>query len=456
MLILSMLAAVFTSCKKEYSIENVGSKGELPFGNWQFSEGGTDFAGTIDTTYIKDGGSIKEMHLVGKSNDGTQGFHLVIFANDFVPGSYKASAYQSSFEYGSASPLLYSASQLTGEFIVNITSINEELITGTFSGAALKNGQDTVQVITGLFKSVLKDDNSAPTSSGVLGDNNGNCQPVTINGVYKQGIIMNPGNTIVVEVTVAVAGTYHIYTDVVNGVSFSASGTFAQAGTQTVTLTGAGIPEQEGEKQFAVHFGNSQCAFNVTFELGAAPSGDYYPLTNQSNWLYTDGLDEELTKVTGGTFSWNGNNYNVIGVYDNLNDPNPVDTFAVIRKGSGLYYSYNDFSQLVQSSEPVIVENIFLKDNVAQGTSWDGPEFSATVNSITVKYHFKFTIKEKAVPASIGTFNFPDVIKVTGQLYSGSTYLGIQEERWYAKNVGLIYFGGDISGTWTVKNFQVF
>lgn len=455
-LLLAMLATVFASCKKEYSVENIGSKGTLPTGNWQFSEGGTAFAGTIDTTYIKDGGSVKEMHLVGKSNDGTQAFHLVMYASDFVTGAYKASAYQSSFEYGSSVPALYSASQLIGEFIVNITSINQSLITGTFSGTAVKNAQDTIQIITGVFKSVLKNANTAPTSSGVLGDSSGNCQPVTLNGNYKQGIIMNPGNTVQVEVTVAVPGTYYIYTDVVNGLTFSSSGTFPQAGTQTVTLMGAGIPEQSGEKQFAVHFGNSQCAFKITFAPGTAPSGDYYPLTNQTDWLYSDGIDDELTKVTGGTFSWNSNNYSVIGVYDDLNDPNPFDTFAVIRKNAGLYYTYNDFSELVQSNQPVIVENIFLKDNVAQGTSWDGPEFSATVNGITVKYHFKFTIKEKAVPVTIGIFNFPDVIKVSGQLYSGSTYLGIQEERWYARNVGLIYFGGDITGTWSIKNYHIY
>ncbi len=455
-LFLTMLTTLFASCKKEYSIENAGIKGPLPTGNWQFSEGGTDYAGSIDTVYIKDGGSVKEMHLVGKSNDGTQSFHLVIFANDFVKGTYKASAYQSTFEYGSGAPSLYSANQLNGEFLINITSINQSLITGTFSGTAVKNARDTVQIVTGMFKSVLKNGNTAPTSSGVLGDNNGNCEPATVNGNYKQGIVMNPGNSVEVQVTVAVPGTFYIYTDLVNGVSFSASGTFAQAGTQSVTLLGAGIPEQAGEKQFAIHFGNSQCAFKVTFAPGTAPSGDYYPLTNQSNWLYTDGIDEKLTKITGGTFSWNSNNYNVIGVYDNVNDPSPADTFAVIRKGNGLYYSYNDFRQLVQSSQPVIVENIFLKDNVAQGTSWDGPEFSVVVNNVTVKYHFKFTIKEKAVPATIGSFNFPDVIKVTAQLYSGATYLGIQEERWYARNVGLIYFGGDISGTWSVKNFQIF
>ncbi len=455
-LLVTMVAAILASCRKEYSVENAGSAGTLPTGNWQFSEAGTEYAGTIDTVYIKNGGSVKEMHLVGKSNDGTQSFHLVIFANNFTTGTYKASTYQTSFEYGSAAPLLYSAGQLTGEFIVNVTSINAELITGTFSGAAVKNGQDIVQIISGVFKSVLKNNNTVPTSSGVLGDNNGNCQPVTINGNYKQGIVMNPGNTVAVQVTVSVPGTYYIYTDISNGVSFSASGTFAQAGPQTINLMGAGVPDQAGEKQFTVHFGNSQCAFKVTFTPGTAPSGDYYPLTNQSNWLYSDGVGNETTKITGGTFSWNSNNYSVIGIYNNVNDPSPIDTFAVIRKGNNLYYRYNDYSKLVQSSQPVIVENIFLKDNVAQGTSWDGPEFSAVVNNVTVKYHFKFTIKEKAVPATIGSFNFPDVIKVTEQLYSGATYLGIQEERWYARNVGLVYFGGDISGTWSVKNFQIF
>ena len=454
-LLFSLLVILLASCRKEYSIENHNNT--LAAGNWQFTEGGKEFAGDMDTTFIIDGNSANELHLVGTSNDGSQSFHMVLYtADSFKAGTYLASAYQSSFEYGSVVPPLYAAGQLNGQFTVTITSINESLVTGTFSGKAVKNGQDTVEITNGMFKSVFENATAQPTSSGVLGDSAGNCKPVALAGIFKQGVALNPGNTVTVQVSVAVPGTYDIHTDIANGVSFTAKGSFAQAGSQTITLTGGGVPEESGEKQFTVHFGNSQCAFKINFEQGTAPSGDYYPLTNQSDWTYTDGIDDEITKITGGTFSWNGKNYSVIGVYDDLNDPQPFDTFGVIRKGGGLYYTYNDFAYLIQSNQPVIVENIFLKDNVPQGTSWDGPEFSKNVNGTLIKYHFKFTILAKGVSATMGGFNFPDIIKVRGELYSGNTNLGIQEERWYAKNVGLIYFGGDITGKWTIKDYHIF
>lgn len=454
-LLLAMLVLLIASCRKEYSIENYNNN--IAAGNWQFAEGGKEFAGNMDTTYIVDAGSTKELHLIGTSNDGSQSFHMVLYAADtFKTGTYKSSAYQTSFEYGSGFPKLYAAGQLYGEFIVKITSVNQNLITGTFSGKALKNDKDTVDIIDGMFKSIFADESSAPTSSGVLGDSSGNCKPVTIGGSYKQGIILNPANTVTVQVTVAVPGTFDIFTDVTNGVLFSAKGKFDQPGTQLVTLMGGGVPENAGEQIFNVHFGNSQCAFKINFEQGAAPSGDYYPLSNQTDWTYSDGIDDEITKVTGGIFSWNGKNYSVIGVYDDLNDPQPFDTFAVIRKGGGSYYTYNDFAEMLQSDVPVKVENIFLKDNVPQGTSWTGPEFSVNINGATIKYHFKFTIIAKGVPATMGIFNFPDVIKVKEELYAGATYLGIQEERWFARNVGLIYFGGDITGAWTIKDFHIF
>ncbi len=454
--LLPVFLMLFFSCRKEYSLENVDTNTNIAAGNWQFKEGGKEFAGNMDTAYINRANQLKELHLIGTSNDGQQTFHLVLYADTFVVGTYKASAYQSSFQYGNGSPLLYDANQLNGEFIVKVNSINNSLITGTFSGTARKDDSANIDIVEGVFKSIFND-NTIPqvTSSGVLGDDNGNCLPITINGNYKQGVVMNPGNSVTVQVTVAVPGTYYIYSDMVNGINFTGSGNFTSTGTKSVTLQGSGIPALDGDQDFIVHYGNSQCAFKITFEQGAAPSGDYMPLTGQSNWTFVqNSINTHYTQVLPGSMLVNGLSYTVIGIGDNSSNVQN-DTVGIFRKSSGNYYDLFDYSEFTTGIAPVRVETIILKDNVAQGSTWDGPVVPLVVNGVTVNYHIKFTIMEKAVSATVGTFSFPDVIKVKGELYSGTTYLGMDTQWWYARNVGLVY-QKDFSSEAVIKSYQIF
>jgi hypothetical protein len=57
-------------------------------------------------------------------------------------------------------------------------------------------------------------------------------------------------------------------------------------------------------------------------------------------------------------------------------------------------------------------EFIFLKDNVAAGTTWNSPPISGTISGIPISGFAKMTLLEKAVPITIGSFNFPEVIKI--------------------------------------------
>lgn len=456
-IVLSIIfAASLMSCKKEYSLEN-GT--ELALGNWQFNDSSREYTGLMDTAYISTANATKEMHLIGTSNDGTQQFHLVLYADSFQVGTYKASAYQASFDYSSGVNNLYTADQLNGEFVVNITSINQTLVTGTFSGLALKNGSETVQLTNGLFKAILSSQIQNPTSVGQLGDSSGNCMPLNINGNYTQGTALNPQNSIQVQVTVAVAGTYYIYTDPVNGVNFSAEGSI-QAGVQTVTLYGAGIPASAGEKTFVIHYGNSQCAFKITFAPAAAASGDYFPTSQKSNWVYVndfDGTDTSFMKVSKDAKVENSFAYTVYLLNGNLptESSDISDTAYIFRKNGNDYYTMLDYGNLLNFDAPVRKETVFLKDNVAPNSSWNGPDVKGTIQNVPLTVHIKYTITAKSVPVTIGRFDFPDVIKVKSELYSGNTALGLTAERWYAKNVGLIYVSGG-SSTFEIEDFQIF
>ena len=75
--------------------------------------------------------------------------------SSFSTGTYKASLFQSTFEYTSGATNLYQAGQLIGEFIVNITSLTNTQISGTFSGSAINAASVLKQLSNGKFSSSL-------------------------------------------------------------------------------------------------------------------------------------------------------------------------------------------------------------------------------------------------------------------------------------------------------------
>lgn len=433
---------LLNACKKEYSFEKNSQK---PTGNWEFKDSAHQYTGDMDTAYISGTGTSKELHLTGVSTDGGQVFSLILYADTFQTGSYKTSLSQISFDYSASGIMLYQASQLNGEFIVNITSINASQVTGSFSGMAKDSANNFKSLFDGKFKANFATLPVEPTSSGVLGDSSGNCKPVVLSGEYKQGITVTSANTVQVQVTVASAGTYNITTDPVNGITFSKTGTFSSTGVQSITLTASGTPAFSGEQAFTLHYGNSQCAFKVTFLPGVAPSNDYYPLkvdNGYNDWYYGEtmsgmAMDSFMYKILPDTKVIAGNTYSVLGEYD-VATMQFMDTAFFLRKNAGNYYSYIDLSKSLPFDQPTPAEIIILKDNVAKGSTWQSATVSGTAGGVPVSAYFKFTLLDKAVPATIGRFNFNDVIKVKMDAYVNSVMIR-STEMWYAKNVGLIY-----------------
>jgi hypothetical protein len=430
---------LLNACKKEYSFEKNSQK---PTGNWEFKDSTHQYTGDMDTAYISGTGASKELHLTGVSIDGNQSFNLILYADTFQTGSYKASLSQISFDYSASGKTIYQASQLNGEFIVNITSINATQVTGNFSGIAKDSANNFKNLFDGNFKANFATLSVGPASSGVLGDSSGNCKPVILSGEYKQGITVTSANTVQVQVTVASAGTYNITTDPVNGITFSKSGTFTSTGVQNITLVASGTPAFPGEQEFALHYGNSQCAFKITFLPGAAPSNDYYPLNVPNDWYYGKtmsgmAMDSFMYKILPDTKTIGANTYSVLGEYD-VTTSQFTDTAFLLRKDAGNYYSYVDLSESFPFQQPTPAEIIILKDNVAKGSTWQSATVSGNVSGVPISAYFKFTILDKAVPETIGRFNFNDVIKVKMEAYVNSVMIR-STEMWYAKNVGLIY-----------------
>lgn len=539
---------LLNACKKEYSIEHAGKTTST--GTWQFNDSTQLFTGNIDSAFIDSSASLntKILHLIGTSLDGKQSFNLQLYATSFTTGTYKASLFQSTFLYTAGSNNIYQASQLIGEFIVNITALTSTNISGTFSGSALNSTNKLIQITQGKFTSAFSNTgNAGGVSSGVFGDSSGTCKPVTLAGAYSQGIALDSTNTVQVQVIVATAGTYSIKTNTVNGVSFSKTGTFASAGVQTIILNGSGTPTNSGDQHFTLSYGNSQCdfkinfappasgtlgggggsctpfaiagtyqqgiplnasntvqiqvnvtalgnytiatnaangvlfsktgnfiatgiqtitlsgsgiplnagpqnftvtfgtsncSFSLSFLPGVAPSGDYFPLTSNSNWTYNlaggTPTDSVHTAVIGYSPVFGSNTYSTIAYY-NVPSVGAFDS-AYYRKPGGDYYQYVKFSNIIPFDQTVEGEYVFLKDNVASGTTWASPNISGTVSGIPVTGYIKMTILAKAVPVTIATFNFPDVIKVQYEYFITGNPAAVEtDERWFAKNVGEIH-----------------
>ncbi|HVZ97488.1 MAG TPA: hypothetical protein VG847_11475 [Chitinophagaceae bacterium] len=562
----SAIVLLVSACQKEYSIE--GTAPVTQVGSWQFMNNSILYTGVMDSAYIDTTSGTPSLHLTGTSSDGIEKFNMVLYGNSFVPGEYKASLFQSVFQYTSGSANIYTAGQLTGEFIVTITSINGTSVSGTFSGSAQNVSNATTQITDGKFTASFSSQSGTGASSGVLGNTAGNCTPVTFSGIYAQGQPLDSSNTVQVQVTVATTGSYTIKSNTVNGVTFSQSGNFVSTGVQTVTLKGSGTPIASGDQDFTISYGNSQCNFKVTFAVPAsgtlgsgggnctpfsiagnyqqglalnvtntvqiqvnvssvgaynistnsvngvvfaasglfvntgiqtvtltgsgiplnsgaqnytvtfgnsacnfsiafqAPvtsSNDYFPLTANSNWTYAlqsgTSSDSLHAVVIGYAPVFAGTAYNTIAYY---NDPftNPAYDSGYYRKPGGDYYQYINYSQYIPFDQPVVGEYVFLKDNVPAGTVWNSPTVSGTISNIAVTAYIKMTLLQKAVPASVGAFNFPDVIEVQYEYFiSGNPNALISNVRWFAKNVGEIYDDyNDLSltGTYNITGYQVF
>lgn len=111
-----------------------------------------------------------------------------------------------------------------------------------------------------------------PVAKYTLGSSGNNCTGVELSGTYMSGVAMGSANTIKIQVTVTEKGSYKLSTAAVNGVTFEASGTFTNTGSQTISLTASGTPESSGQKAFTISDANNKCNFDITFSPAAPPA----------------------------------------------------------------------------------------------------------------------------------------------------------------------------------------
>jgi len=420
---LLLLTAFIMACKKEYSYE----KGKLNPSAGSLQSGTTgDCLGSVVQGIYKVDTTLTDSNYVDVKVDVT------------TVGDYRVSTDTINGFYFSATGVFTA----TGENTVRLQGNGRPQTVGTNIFTVTYDSTQCTFSVTALPGA------SGGTAVYTLQGAPNNCNPGTTQGTYAAGIATNSSNTATVNVDVATVGTYAIVTTAVNGVTFTASGTFSGPGAQAIVLNASGIPTAEGSFTIPVTVGSTTCSFTLTVVAGA---GDYFPRTTNSNWSYkfdNDPMDTLFQNVISQTQSALGNTYNVF-MY---NDGSGVDTLGYFRKASGDYYQYMDVGSFFGLDNEMWGEYIFLKDDVGAGTSWTSSVFTNTYTDTTTTPHttvpitvrFKETIQQKDVTVTVQGKTYQNTIVVLEEYEASSnggttwSLLPFNSTNYYARNVGLI------------------
>jgi len=386
---LFLLIALVISCQKERSFETGG--GPPSHGSLQSGTTGDCLGSTVQGVYKKDS-------VLGAGN------YVDVVVDVTTPGWFVISTDTINNMYFRA----------TGNF--SVAGIDTVRLHGNGKPTAASTNVFTVTYDSSscTFSVTTLPGAGGGTSVFTLAGSPGNCVPGTVSGGYSVGIALNAGDSVSIQVNVTTPGTWSITTSTLGGMTFSGSGTFTTAGVQTIRLVGTGTPTAAGPFVFPVSAGASSCSFTITV---TSLSNDYYPRTTNSNWSYifnNDPADTLYRNVLSATKTAIGNTYNIFME----NDGTGPDSSGYFRKSGGDYYQYADMGFIFGLDAPVWGEYIFLKDNVASGTTWTSGNFagmytdSNTHQTYPVIIRIKETIQQKDVSVVVRGVPYANTIEV--------------------------------------------
>jgi hypothetical protein len=243
-----LLATVFLACQRELSFESGGS-GTPSDGSLQGAPGNC-LGDSVGGIYKKD------------TNLNTANF-IDVKVNVLTPGSFTISSDTVNGFYFRATGTFASA----GINTVRLQGTGKPLVVGTNSFNITYDSTTCVVPIT----TVLGTSGGGSAVFSLTGTP-GACTGATVQGTYTANVATTASNTATINVTVTTPGTYNIVTSTVNGIYFTASGTFAAAGAQTVILQATGTPTPAGPITIPITAGTSSCSFPLTILPGAGPA----------------------------------------------------------------------------------------------------------------------------------------------------------------------------------------
>jgi uncharacterized protein (TIGR02145 family) len=139
----------------------------------------------------------------------------------------------------------------------------------------------------------------AGTNNSPAGVRRGGVNQTMVQGTSATGIA-----TITLVANVTTVGTYIIFTNTVNGVTFAASGTFAGIGAQTVTLTATGTPSLAGNYLWATTLTPSINVYGSVITtnapLGSSYTAHFNGCDSAGNLLHSIAQPFTAASYTGG------------------------------------------------------------------------------------------------------------------------------------------------------------
>ncbi len=331
----------------------------------------------------------------------------------------------------------------TGVFLN--TGVQSVTLNGSGTPAASGDFNVTVTNLTDTctFSVTVLPAASGPAVFTMTGDP-GACTGATSAGIYTAGTALTATNTMILNVNVQTVGvgTYAISSNIVNGISFSATGTFTVTGVQPVTLIGTGTPTAAGVFNHSVTGNASTCTFSVTVTSVLPPANlDYIPETAFSNW--TDKLvgglasDTAYVQVSPNSIVRNGTTYKI---FEGKDMGVPTDS-ALHRKNGGLYYQL--FDQAYGFDNAFNAEGLLLDSSLAVNATWNINLGNNLVNGIAATGKINVLITGKNATATIAGNAYTNIIKVTYtyNYNTGTTDTPYAvEEIWYARGKGVVYY----------------
>jgi uncharacterized protein (TIGR02145 family) len=127
-----------------------------------------------------------------------------------------------------------------------------------------------------------------------------------VNETMVQGVAAPATASITLVANVTTAGTYTIFTNTINGVTFSAAGTFGATGSQTITLTPTGTPTLAGNYIWATNLTPSINVYGSVITT-SAPLGSSYTahFNGIISGVHVGGTEVNASQTTGEIFSNN-------------------------------------------------------------------------------------------------------------------------------------------------------
>lgn len=246
-------------------------------------------------------------------------------------------------------------------------------------------------------------------AKGTLKDNgSGDCLPVTIYGSYQKDTLLLSSNSVDVQVNFSQLGNYNIKTDTINGYSFSATGTAAIQGLNTIHMHASGRPILPEVDVFHVKFDTSTCEINIIVTGAGAAANDSIVGNFNGNHIafkVHDTARYNLTEVAG---------YNVLDIGGSTNaadDSSFVMGVGLPGTGPLVPGTYN-VTQYPANFVGAAYQDPLSTYFVAPGfTATPAPVFTVIITSVTASR--VIGTFQGAIPDIFGVA--PDLITTTGK-----------------------------------------